>query len=85
MNAILSVRDLNANISAALARVEAGEKLIITKNGKPVAELSPPAPTHWRDDPEKRAIVERGLAVLERGIPGLGAPATYEERTSRKP
>lgn len=84
MNAMVSVRELNANVSATLARVEAGEALTITKNGKAIAELRPPRAA-WMDDPEKRAIVERGLAVLERGIPGLGAPATYEERTSRRP
>jgi prevent-host-death family protein len=84
MNAHVSVRELNANVSATLARVEAGERLTITKNGKPIAELRPARP-HWRDDPEQRAIVERGLAILERGIPGFGSPATYEERTGRKP
>lgn len=81
MNAMVSVRELNANVSATLARVESGESLTITKNGKPIAELSPPARPHWRDDPERRAIVERGLEVLKRGIPGLRGPATYEERT----
>jgi prevent-host-death family protein len=83
MNAMVSVRELNANVSASLARVEAGETLTITKNGRIVAELRPPRPT-WMDDPEKRAVVERGLAVLKEGIPGFGSPASYEERTSRR-
>jgi prevent-host-death family protein len=85
MHARVSIRELNANVSAALARVEAGERLVITKNGKPIAELSPPGRPHWREDPERRAIVERGLEIMRQGIPGFGAPATYEERTSRKP
>ena len=40
MNAI-TVRELNANISKAIARVEAGETLEIMKNGRIVAELRP--------------------------------------------
>lgn len=39
---VMTVRELNANVSQALARAEAGETLSITKNGKPVAELRPP-------------------------------------------
>jgi antitoxin (DNA-binding transcriptional repressor) of toxin-antitoxin stability system len=37
----LSVRELNSNISKALARVEAGETLDITRNGRIVAEIRP--------------------------------------------
>ncbi len=81
MNAIVSVREFNANISATLARVEAGEALDISKNGKIIAELRPPRPL-WKDDPEKRAKVERLFEIMEEGIPGI-APATYEERTGR--
>ena len=84
MNAHVSVRELNANISATLARVEAGETLRITKNGRVIAELAPPRAS-WMDDPERRARVERGLAIMREGLPGLSGPATYEERTSRKP
>lgn len=49
--AVLSVRELNANISKALARVEAGEILDISKNGKVFAELRPkrlPKDAAWR-------------------------------------
>jgi len=82
MNAIISVREFNANISATLARVEAGESLNISKNGKVIAEIRPPRPA-WQDDPEKCAKVERGREAMRKGIPGI-APATYEERTSRQ-
>lgn len=79
MNAIVSVRELNANISAALARVEAGETLTITKNGKAIARLSPPDPAV---EAKRRAAIADMMKVLEDGIPGI-APATYEERTGR--
>lgn len=38
----LSVREARASFAAALAAVENGERVTITKNGKPVAELGPP-------------------------------------------
>jgi prevent-host-death family protein len=37
----VSVRDLRNHIGDVLARVEAGERLTVTRNGKPVAELVP--------------------------------------------
>lgn len=39
----MSVREARAQFAAALAAVENGERVTITKNGKPVAELGPPA------------------------------------------
>ena len=82
MNALVSVRELNANVSATLARIESGESLTITKNGKPVAELSPPRQNPL-DDPKRRAAIADMLQIMEKGIPGLNGPATYEERTGR--
>lgn len=38
---VVSVRELNSNISKALARVEAGETIDIARNGKVIAELRP--------------------------------------------
>jgi len=37
----LSVRALRASLAATLARVESGERVVIVRRGKPVAELSP--------------------------------------------
>lgn len=39
----LSVREARAQFAAALTAVENGERVTITKNGKAVAELGPPA------------------------------------------
>ena len=41
---VMSVREFNANVSRAIALVEAGETIEITKNGKVVAELRPKRP-----------------------------------------
>lgn len=38
----MSVREARAQFAAALAAVEKGESVTITKNGKAVAELGPP-------------------------------------------
>jgi prevent-host-death family protein len=38
---VIPVRELNQNTSAVLHRVQAGEELLISVSGKPVARLSP--------------------------------------------
>ena len=38
----MSVREARANFASALEAAEKGERVIITKNGKAVAELGPP-------------------------------------------
>ena len=79
---VMSIREFNANVSKAIAKVEAGETLEITKNGKVIAELRPKRANRM-DDPEYRAKYEKMLAGMREGIPGLSGPATYEERTGR--
>ena len=58
-----TVRDANQNFSKLLAEVEQGETVLITKNGRTVAELRPRA-----DDPrqnaEWRAAYERMLELM---------------------
>ncbi len=79
---VMSIREFNANTSKAIARAEAGEVIEITRNGKPVAELRAKRKNRL-DDPEFQAARARMLERMERGIPGLKGPATYEERTGR--
>lgn len=79
---VMSIREFNANISTAFARVEAGETIEVTKNGKVIAEIRPKRANRL-DDPEFRAAYERLVKGWEKGIPGLTGPATYEERTGR--
>jgi len=79
---VMSVRELNDDVARALALIEAGESVDITKNGRVIAELRPKQASKL-DDPEFRAAYERLKRGLEIGIPGLTGPATYEERTGR--
>jgi prevent-host-death family protein len=37
----VTVEDIQRNFPAYLRRVEAGEKLVITRGGKPIAEVTP--------------------------------------------
>jgi len=74
---VLSVRELNANISKALARVEAGEVLDISRNGKVIAELRPKRPV--RDAAWHKAY-EESKAFLEKGLPLNIGRITYEDK-----
>ena len=79
---VMSIRELNSNLSKALARVAAGETLDITNKGKVFAEVRPKKASKL-DDPAFRAAYERLADGLREGIPGLSGPATYDERTAR--
>lgn len=79
---VMSIRELNANLSKAISRAEAGEVIDITRNGKVVTELRAKRKNKL-DDPKFKAAYERMVKGFETGIPGLSGPATYEERTGR--
>lgn len=54
--AALSIRDLNGNISKVIDRVEAGEVVDVSRNGKVVAEIRPKRPVRdaeWREAKRK--------------------------------
>lgn len=51
----IDIRDAKTQLSRLIARVEQGERVVITRAGKPVAELRPPGKVKKRskllDDP----------------------------------
>ena len=59
----ITVRDANQNFSKLLAEVEQGETVLITKNGRTVAELRPRADDPHQDA-EWRAAHERMLELM---------------------
>jgi antitoxin (DNA-binding transcriptional repressor) of toxin-antitoxin stability system len=59
----ISVREANQNFSRLIAEVEAGETVLITKNGRVVAQMRP-QPADPMDDPEWRAAYEALMASL---------------------
>jgi prevent-host-death family protein len=58
-----TVRDANQNFSKLIAEVERGETVLITKNGRTVAELRPRADDP-REDPAWRAAYEEMLRLM---------------------
>jgi antitoxin (DNA-binding transcriptional repressor) of toxin-antitoxin stability system len=79
---VMSIREFNANTSAAFAKVEAGEVIEVTRNGKVIAEIRPKRANRM-DDPEFRKNWENMIEHMRKGIPGLKGPFSYEERTGR--
>jgi prevent-host-death family protein len=50
----ITVREANQNFSQVIATAERGETIVVTKNGKPVAKITPQSGNRV-DDPEWRA------------------------------
>jgi prevent-host-death family protein len=47
----IDIRDAKTQLSRLIARVEQGERVVITRAGKPVAELRPPGKVKKRTKP----------------------------------
>lgn len=61
------VSELKASLSKYLARVKAGEELLVTERGRPVAKLVP-VPQNEQPEPERLVLLERrGLLSIGRG------------------
>ena len=68
----LGVRDLRNQTAAAVRRAGAGERIVITVDGRPVAQLGPIDP--GTDAPTLADLAARGLLQLPRRA-DRGAPA----------
>jgi prevent-host-death family protein len=77
----VSLREANQNFSACIAEVEAGERLILLRRGKPVAEIVPY--TKKRLDPAREAARKELIALMKQGIPMGGVPPTRDEMHER--
>ena len=65
--AAVGIRELKNRLSQYLKRVRAGERLVVTERGKPVAIISPPPVT--RADQRIEAMLREGVARWEGGKP----------------
>ena len=79
---VMSIREFNKNASAAFARVEAGESIQVTRNGKVIARITA-EPDNPMNDPDYCAAHEEMMKLFRGGLPYLGGAARYEERTGR--
>ena len=65
--AAVGIRELKNQLSRYLKRVKAGEQLMVTERGKPVAVIAPPSVT--RRDRRIEALLREGMARWEGGKP----------------
>lgn len=63
----VGIRELKNRLSQYLKRVRAGERLVVTERGKPVAIISSPSVT--RADRRIEAMLREGVARWEGGKP----------------
>jgi prevent-host-death family protein len=63
----VGVADLKARLSEYLARVQAGEEIVVADRGRPVARLVPAVPNDLTEDARLRDLQRRGLIRLGTG------------------
>jgi prevent-host-death family protein len=66
MTKTLTLREANQSFARCIRAVEAGEEFVITRNGKPVARLSPVSGRRVLTK-EQEAAWERLKAAMEKG------------------
>lgn len=77
MGTTISQRELRNDSGAVMRRVEAGERFTVTRNGVPVADLTP----HDRAEADRR---RRFVPVSEVAAGLAGLPAWEAERFARE-
>jgi len=77
----ISIQDLKATLSAAVAEAESGRTIIITRHNQAVAQLGPARSpgVHRADD----AVMERLKPALTRGSKGRYLAVLLEDRGDR--
>ena len=66
MNKTVTLREANQSFSRCIREVESGEEFVITRNGVPVARLSPVSKRRVLT-PQQLAALERVKAAMEKG------------------
>jgi prevent-host-death family protein len=79
----VSLREANQNFSACIAEVESGERLVLLRRGKPVAEIIPHGKKKKLLDPAREAARKRLIAIMQQGIPMGGVSPTRDEMHER--
>lgn len=66
----LSIREAKARLSEAIVAMESGQQVILTRNGRVVAEITPPPPLKKGGfDFERAAIVRKELGLDKVKLP----------------
>lgn len=86
MSKTITLREANQSFSRCVRDVEAGEEFVITRNGRPVARLSP-LDNHRMLTPKQAAARARALAKMRKGSPigsgGFDRHEIYDDRAKR--
>ena len=75
----IGVAELKAKLSSVLKRVEHGERVRVTRRGRPIADIVPPAPE--RSEAMKKLIAEGRVTPASR--PPSEAPPATPRKTGR--
>jgi len=62
----MNIRELRANLAAAVRRAESGQRVVVTVGGRAVAQLGPLEPLVADRQPTIDDLVARGLVVKAR-------------------
>ncbi|HKH48313.1 MAG TPA: type II toxin-antitoxin system prevent-host-death family antitoxin [Thermoanaerobaculia bacterium] len=76
----VSLREVNQHLTQYVKAVEAGERIVITRRGKPVALLSPLSAEERRLSPAQEAALER---ILSRDLHMGGVAPSRDELHER--
>jgi prevent-host-death family protein len=77
----VSILDLKAHLSAAIAEAEAGQTVVITRHNQPVAQLGPARTEHTRRG--ARVGLGRIHPALKRATKGRYLAVLLDDRGSR--
>jgi prevent-host-death family protein len=77
----ISIQDLKARLSGAVAEAESGQTIIITRHSEPVARLTPAGPHHVH---RGKSVGAGGLRpAIKRGTNGRYLAVLREDRGNR--
>ena len=77
----LSIQQLKAGLSAAIAAAESGQTIEVTRHNAPVAHLGPATASHVHRGP--RAGGPRLIPAMKRGTNGRSLAVLLEDRGNR--
>ncbi|HZT88647.1 MAG TPA: type II toxin-antitoxin system prevent-host-death family antitoxin [Stellaceae bacterium] len=83
MGKTITLREANQNFSRCIREVEAGEEYVITRNGRPVARLTP-ARRERVLTPDQQAALARTRARMEKGWPIDAGPLDRDALHERR-
>ena len=77
----ISIQDLKAQLSGAVAEAESGRTILITRHNEPVAQLSPARPPHVHRG--RRVGSGRLVPAMTRGTKGRYLAVLMDDRGGR--